>query len=246
VFYQFRAIARALVMAAVVVTGAAAPGYLPPVAAQTFSPDLTEPDAWRAMNFDEGLPPTRFEPMPQEGGGALRVITEGTTSAIVTPEPVNPHNLPYLRWEWKLVDPLEGADLRSLFREDTAIRVAALFREELEDLPALMRVWARRRREELGELPPTRALNYVWTTDEYEGGPIRSLWSSRIQFYVVNHGTDRLGERVTHQVNIVEDYRRAMGADPPDEVFLAIMADSDNTEGRAEAIVYELTLSANP
>ncbi|MFW5975699.1 MAG: DUF3047 domain-containing protein, partial [Alkalispirochaetaceae bacterium] len=121
--------------------------------------------------------------------------------------------------------------------EDTPIRILVTFRDELENLPWWLRAWARRQLEKHGELPPTSALNYVWSTRDHGDEPFKSMWSRRIQFIVKNSGEERIGSWQEHRVNVVEDYRRAMGTDPPAEAFIAVMSDSDNTGGYAEAWV---------
>ena len=116
-------------------------------------------------------------------------------------------------------------------------RSLVTFRDEIENLPWWLRAWARNQLEKHGELPPTSALNYVWSTRVDEREPFKSMWSKRIQFIVKNSGRQRLGSWQSHRVNVIDDYRRAMGVDPPKEAFIAVMSDSDNTGEYAEAWV---------
>lgn len=46
---------------------------------------------------------------------------------------------------------------------------------------------------------------------------------------VLRAGTAQLGTWLEEKVNIVDDYRKAFGTDPPAIASLAIMNDSDNT-----------------
>ena len=45
----------------------------------------------------------------------------------------------------------------------------------------------------------------------------------------LRHGTAELGKWLDEEVNILEDYRKALGEDPPRWANLAVMGDSDNT-----------------
>lgn len=206
-------------------------------ASEGFRSEFDSLDGWRLVNIEEELEPGLFEIVEQDGERLLRVVSDNTVSMIIREEPIDVYETPILAWRWALLEGLEHADLRSLFSEDTAIRIVVAFRDELENLPWWLRIWASRQAEERGELPPTSALNYVWATQEYGQGPVKSLYSRRIQFYVKNSGTERLGEWQHHQVNLLEDYRRAMGEDPPAEAFIAVLSDSDNTKGYAEALL---------
>ena len=45
----------------------------------------------------------------------------------------------------------------------------------------------------------------------------------------VEEGSENLGVWQTYSVNILEDYRKIFGSEPPLEASIAIMGDSDNT-----------------
>jgi hypothetical protein len=215
-----------------------------PLSSEGFASSFNSLAGWRLVNFEDDLPPTRFRSIEHEEQDVLRVVADGGASMIIRETPIDVYETPIVSWRWKLVEPLDHASLRSLFSEDTSIRVLILFRDELENLPWWLRGWARRQEQRHGELPPTSALNYVWATSDYGEEPFASLYSRRIQFYVKDFGEADLGSWQNHQVNIVEDYRRALGDDPPAEAFIAIMSDADNTDGYSEALVEYLRVSA--
>jgi hypothetical protein len=207
------------------------------LAEEGFTSQFHSLEGWRLVNFEEELDPTLFEPVEISGRQLLRVVADGSASMIIREDPIDVYETPYISWKWNLVSPLEDANLMNIFSEDTPIRILVTFRDELENLPWWLRVWARRQLEKHGELPPTSALNYVWSTQDHGEEPFKSMWSRRIQFIVKNSGEEELGTWQEHRVNVIEDYRRAMGTDPPAEAFIAVMSDADNTGGYAEAWV---------
>ncbi len=207
------------------------------VAEEGFTSQFHSLEGWRLVNFEEELDPTLFEPAEISGRQLLRVVADGSASMIIREDPIDVYETPYISWKWNLVSPLENANLMNIFSEDTPIRILVTFRDELENLPWWLRVWARRQLEKHGELPPTSALNYVWSTQDHGEEPFKSMWSRRIQFIVKNSGEEEIGSWQEHRVNVIEDYRRAMGTDPPAEAFIAVMSDADNTGGYAEAWV---------
>ncbi|MFW6329184.1 MAG: DUF3047 domain-containing protein [Alkalispirochaetaceae bacterium] len=211
-------------------------------ATEGFRSEFDSLDGWRLVNIDEDLDPGIFEIIEREGESLLRVVSDNTVSMIVREEPIDVYQTPVLTWSWNLLEPVEDADLRNLFSEDTAIRIVVAFRDELDNLPWWLRIWASRQAEAHGELPPTSALNYIWAAREYEEEPVKSLYSRRIQFYIADAGDEGVGTWQSHSVNIVEDYRRAMGEDPPAEAFIAVLSDTDNTKGYAEALIDSLSV----
>jgi hypothetical protein len=54
---------------------------------------------------------------------------------------------------------------------------------------------------------------------------------------ILQKGKQKIGAWVEETVNIVEDYRKAFGKDPPTEAGIAVMNDSDNTGERAVSYV---------
>ena len=63
----------------------------------------------------------------------------------------------------------------------------------------------------------------------------RSVDSGPVKIIVASTGADGYGDWVTVKRNVVEDYRRLFGDDPPDEPFsITLWSDSDNTGAKAE------------
>ena len=63
---------------------------------------------------------------------------------------------------------------------------------------------------------------------------------------VVESGSGHLREWRTYERNIVDDYRRAFGAEPPPISGIAIMTDTDNTGESAKAWYGNISLHAAP
>jgi len=53
----------------------------------------------------------------------------------------------------------------------------------------------------------------------------------------LQHGESRKGEWIEERVNILNDYRKAFGEDPPETAGIAIMSDSDNTGESSTAYI---------
>lgn len=54
---------------------------------------------------------------------------------------------------------------------------------------------------------------------------------------VLQKGKKNLGRWIVEERNILDDYRRAFGTDPPARATLGIMNDSDNTQEASVAYV---------
>jgi hypothetical protein len=57
---------------------------------------------------------------------------------------------------------------------------------------------------------------------------------------LLEKGEKNVGKWVEEEVNIIADYRRTFGEDPPAKATIGIMNDSDNTGGSAVSYVTSL------
>lgn len=74
-----------------------------------------------------------------------------------------------------------------------------------------------------------KTIRYTWSTTLDKGTETSKLFGNQ-QIVVVKSGKDDIGEWVTFERNIVEDYRRLFGDDPPKTpMAILIMSDGDST-----------------
>jgi hypothetical protein len=66
---------------------------------------------------------------------------------------------------------------------------------------------------------------------------ITSPYTDRVKLILLQKGPEKVNTWITEEVNILEDYKRAFGENPPETASLAIMSDSDNTGESAKAYI---------
>jgi hypothetical protein len=90
----------------------------------------------------------------------------------------------------------------------------------------------------------SQALNYVWSSAR----PVGSLWSSpytgQVKLLALNSGAGKAGAWERHKRNVREDLRRAFGEDITEIDAVALMSDSDDFKGKAEAAYGDIWFSA--
>ena len=84
-----------------------------------------------------------------------------------------------------------------------------------------------------GEYPPIAAINYIWGSKAKKGVVIANPFTKRAMMIVVESGETRKGVWVHYERNVLEDYKKAFGKNPPRISGVAIMTDSDNTKETA-------------
>lgn len=74
-----------------------------------------------------------------------------------------------------------------------------------------------------------KSIRYSWSTTLEEGTEASKLFGNQ-QIVVVESGYEKTGKWVTFERNIVEDYRRLFGDDPPETpLAILILSDGDST-----------------
>ncbi|HIP29981.1 MAG TPA: DUF3047 domain-containing protein [Sulfurospirillum arcachonense] len=66
---------------------------------------------------------------------------------------------------------------------------------------------------------------------------ITSAYTDKAKMIVTNSGSLHVKQWKTHTVNVLEDYKKAFGENPPIKVSLALMSDSDNTKESSKAYI---------
>ena len=89
----------------------------------------------------------------------------------------------------------------------------------------------------------TRALNYVWAAKLPRDSAVRSPYTGNAVILAVESGNVKAGAWQTEERNIVEDYRRAFGEEPPRIGAVAVMTDTDDTGDDVTAWYGDITLA---
>lgn len=152
---------------------------------------------------------TVYEPVVDEGRPALKAESRATASALIYRISLDPKAHPKLSWSWKIVRTIRKGDERTKGGDDYAARVYVVF-------PSVL-FWR------------TRAVNYIWANRLPRGAFLPNVYTGNAVMVAVESGDADAGRWIDEERNLVEDYRRAFGEDPPAIGAVAIMTDADNT-----------------
>jgi hypothetical protein len=86
-----------------------------------------------------------------------------------------------------------------------------------------------------GEEMPYATLMYVWSNQLPVGTVIINPRTDRVRKIVVESGPQRLKQWLRYERQIRADFEKAFGEPPGPLIGLAIMTDTDNTQGQARA-----------
>jgi hypothetical protein len=180
----------------------------------------------------------------REGGTPIIIATsDNAISSVTTPIEADPEIFQYLEWEWKIESVLESGDLTRKDGDDFAARVYVTFDYDPSNLGFRERMRYRLYRTFTSFDIPLRSLNYIWANKAEVGTTAESPFTNWVQYVVVQSGNENAGTWFTEKRNILDDYRKVFGEDPPPISGITIMTDSDNTGETTRAYFGKITLS---
>ena len=152
---------------------------------------------------------TEYLIVEEDGQNILKARSNGTASGLVYQTEYSPQEYPILSWQWKVDNIISQGDSRTKSGDDYAARIYVVFPH-----------WF---------FPKTKTINYIWANQLAKGSFQLNPYTSNAMMVAVESGAEQAGQWVRVRRNLVEDYRRAFGEDPPDVGAIAIMTDTDNT-----------------
>jgi len=177
-------------------------------------------ESWSEKSF-KGK--TEYRIVEDAGMNVLQAKSEGTASGLVYEIEYDPQDYPVLTWRWKVANIIAKGDSRTKAGDDYAARVYVVFPH-----------WF---------FPKTRTLNYIWANRLPKEAVQANAYLSSAVMIAVESGAEHVGEWRAERRNIVDDYRRAFGEDPPAIGAIAIMTDTDNTGESAVAWYADIVAS---
>lgn len=167
--------------------------------------------AWTHQRFGTA---TEYEGINFDGVAAIRAIGRNSASGLYRDFRYTIAEHPWIEWTWRVNRLQRTADIRVKAGEDYAAALFLIFGR-----PSM-----------LNRDVPT--LGYVWTSARIpEGSIVDSPYHpGTTRNIVVRSGEKRLGQWVTERRNVISDFQRAFGREPPEAVgVIALFTDNDQT-----------------
>ncbi|MDX6769754.1 MAG: DUF3047 domain-containing protein [Elusimicrobiota bacterium] len=199
------------------------------------------PSGWEPLSFAKRAT-TAYEWSPVER--ALHAKADASASGLIVRFKRPVAETPVLRWRWKVAGTLPEGDERRKSGDDYAARVYVAFIYDPARASAGMRFKYGLAKRLRGEYPPHAAINYIWANKLDAGRSVPNAYSDRVMMVAVRSGDGEAGSWRAEERDVLADYRRLFGEEPPPYAGIAVMTDADDTRGTAEAWYADLTLSA--
>lgn len=198
---------------------------------------------WEPMTFNKIESHTRYTLVEDEGRTVLRADSNASASGLIKQMQIDPNDYPVLTWDWKVSNIIANGDVTKKSSDDYAAWIYIAFTEDPEHLSFFQRAKIATIKMIYGKTPPSAALAYVWGNRAEVGSFHPNRNTDRIRMIVVESGPAHLNHWRSARRNIVTDFQRAFGTDPPRISGIAVMTDTDNTGESATAWYGDIVFS---
>ncbi|HUH65774.1 MAG TPA: DUF3047 domain-containing protein [Syntrophales bacterium] len=202
-----------------------------------FREDFKNLANWEPLYFPKIKEHSTYTIVTEKGHSFLKTESRRSASAIICRKTFNVYEYPRMRWRWKVDNVYTKGDIREKSGDDYPIRVYVAFQYNPEKAGVGERIEYGLAKAFYGKYPPDSTLNYVWTGQDVPERIFVSPYTDRAKMVVLEKGRAKVGTWVEETVNVLDDYRKAFGKDPPETAGIAIMNDSDNTGESAVSYV---------
>jgi hypothetical protein len=190
---------------------------------------------WEPLTFPKIKAHSLYTLVREGEKSVLKAESHASASALVHRRTFNVYDTPRLRWRWKVEQLSDRGDPKEKAGDDYPIRVYVMFSYDPTRATLGERLIYGAAKAIYSQYPPHSTLNYVWTGRHISERIIQSPYTDKAFMVVLEKGKERVGQWVEELVNVLDDYRKAFGKDPPATAGLAVMSDTDNAGGSAVA-----------
>jgi len=186
-------------------------------------------DEWKPFYFTKIKEHTIYS-VEEDGGIAyLKADSNSSASGIIFKKEIHIFKYPKIRWRWKISNVFKKGDAKEKAGDDYPARVYIIFKYDPANASFGQRLRYGAAKSIRGEYPPHSSLNYIWANKSHEERILTNTYTSEAKMIVLQTGEVNAGKWIEQEVDIIDDYHKAFGEDPPSIASLAIMNDSDNT-----------------
>lgn len=189
------------------------------------------PADWKPLTFKRIKQLTHYSVIKDVDRNVIKAQSNQSASGWVHHVQIDLREYPIIEWRWKVDNLISKGDPRHKESDDYPARIYITFFQDQSKLNFADKI----ARKISGQDIPHSGLNYIWDSKTPIGTIMPNAYADRLRMITVESGSEKINQWQTETRNVLEDYRKAFGKEPPLISGVAIMTDTDNTEAAATA-----------
>ncbi|MBF0467924.1 MAG: DUF3047 domain-containing protein [Desulfamplus sp.] len=201
------------------------------------------PEEWLPLLFKKIKSHTQYTMVDDNGIAVIKAVSRASSSGLRRLVRVDPGKYQIIKWRWKIENIITKSDVAKKSGDDYPARIYITFEYDGSKPGFIEKAKFNAAKAIYGQYPPVAAINYIWDNKADKGLFIPNTYTDRVMMVVVESGTSKLNQWVSHTRNIYDDFKKAFGQEPPLISGVAIMTDTDNTGESATAFYGDIVFS---
>ena len=162
-----------------------------------------------------------------KGKNVLKAESQGSASGLIKKIHVDLRKYPYLNWSWRIENRLDTKNERTKSGDDYAVRIYVV-------VDGGILFWR------------TRAVNYVWANEISKGEIWQNPFAGKNSIMMaLRNGQDKTSTWYTEKRNVYADLKRLFGTEFLFIDAVALMTDTDNSDGQVISYYGDIYFSEN-
>jgi hypothetical protein len=179
-------------------------------------------DGWEHKSFKGE---TRYQLQTLDGVMVLKADSQGAASGLFKEQRIDLEQTPFLNWSWRITNHLKGPNEQSKTGDDYAARIYVVVKGGLA-------FWQ------------TKAINYVWASNTAKGSVWPNAFAGDHAMMLALRGPETsLNSWYSEKRNVKDDLQRLFGEDLHTIDAVALMTDTDNSNGQVSAFYGDIWFS---
>ncbi len=199
--------------------------------------DFKDLKNWKPLEFPKIKEHTKYSVEIEGDDSILKAVSNASASGIIFRKEFNVFEYSRVKWKWKVSNVFRTGNAEEKWGDDYPLRVYIIFKYDPDKASFGQKIKYGLARSIYGEYPPHSSLNYIWANRKHDKDIIPNPYAKEAMMIPLQTGDANAGRWIEEEINIIEDYHRAFGEDPPATGSLAIMSDSDNTRESAAGYI---------
>jgi len=202
--------------------------------------DFNTLENWEALHFEKIKEYSTYEVKDS----VLVATSNASASGLQFKKTYDIYKYPILKFRWKVDNVYKKGDATKKDGDDYPIRIYIMFQYNPQKASFFDSIKYELAKSFYGEYPPHSAINYIWANIKQNKKIITSAYTDKAKMIITDSGALHVKQWREYSVNVLEDYKKAFGENPPQNVSLAIMTDSDNTKESSKSYIDFIKVSS--
>ncbi len=180
------------------------------------------------------------------GAKVLKAESKSAASGLFKQVNIDPKQYPLVSGQWKVTRLPNNADERKKSGDDCAARTFVIFEDSLPNASSYSKLKHKLATTFSSFVPTGVAICYVWGNKLSKDQDIESPFTDWVRIVAVESGTDKLGQWVTIERNVYEDFKKIYGTEPKKIIAVGVMTDSDQTKDSITTYYKDIVFKSKP